>query len=87
MSITEAFTSLEMRVAGFNDYVDVTPEAFEGTRKGFEDLVKRVQKEALFSKNETMKDIDTHHLKLLLVPYLEADVLYRMMDDRVERVR
>jgi len=26
-------------------------------------------------------------MKLLLIPCLEADVLYRMMDDRKERVR
>ena len=26
-------------------------------------------------------------MKLLLIPCLEADVLYRMMDDRPERVR
>jgi hypothetical protein len=41
----------------------------------------------LFSANEALKDIDTHHLKLLMVPCLEADVLYRIMEDRPESVR
>ena len=87
MTILDAFHTLEMRVSGFNDYVDCNEEAFSQTLKGFEDLVKRVQQDSLFSKNETLKDIDTHHLKLLMVPVLEADVLYRMMDERHERVR
>lgn len=41
----------------------------------------------MFSKNETLKDIDTKQMKLLLIPCLEADVLYRMMEDRPEKVR
>lgn len=43
MTIVDAFHTLELRVAGFNDYVDCTDEAFSQTMKGFEDLVKRVQ--------------------------------------------
>lgn len=46
-----------------------------------------MQAESIFSKNETLKDIPTEHMKLLLVPCLEADVLYRMMEDRTERIR
>lgn len=50
--------------------------------------MKRVQQEAVFSKNETLKEIDTDHMKLLLVPCFEADVLYRMMtEDRLEKVK
>jgi hypothetical protein len=61
--------------------------SFAKTLKDFEYLVKRVQSESIFSKNEALKDTATEHMKLLLIPCLEADVLYRMMDDRAERVR
>lgn len=87
MSIVEAFFTLEGQVAGYNDYIDCTPESFKKTLESLENLVGRVQQEAVFSKNESLKDIDTNHMKLLLIPCLEADVLYRMMDDRPERVR
>lgn len=49
--------------------------------------MKRVQQEAVFSKNESLKEIDTKHMKLLLIPCLEADVLYRMMEERPEKIR
>jgi hypothetical protein len=35
MSITDALTALELRVSGFNDYVDCTEEAFAQTILGF----------------------------------------------------
>jgi hypothetical protein len=87
MSILDAFHTLEKRVAGFNDYIDCSEEAFKKTMVGFEDLVKRVQSESIFSKNEELKDIDTMYLKMLMVPALEADVLFRIMEDRPEKVR
>lgn len=87
MAISEAFHVLEKRVAGYNDYIDCGEENFAKTLKDFEFLVKRVQQDSVFSKNETLKDIDTKQMKLLLIPCLEADVLYRMMEDRPEKVR
>jgi len=47
----------------------------------------RIQKEHMFSDNEDIKEIETDHLRLLLVPYYEADTLYRVMDNRGERVK
>jgi hypothetical protein len=87
MSILDAFHTLEKKVALYNDFVDCSEESFLKTMEGFEDLVKRIQQESIFSKNETVKDIDTHYLKFLLVPCLEADVIFRIMDKREERVR
>ncbi len=87
LAVHDAFHILEKRVAGYNDYIDCGEENFAKTLQDFELLVKRVQQESVFSKNETLKDIDTKHLKLLLIPCLEADVLYRMMEDRTEKVR
>lgn len=31
MSVREAFLTLEKKVAGYNDYIDCTPESFEKT--------------------------------------------------------
>ena len=46
-----------------------------------------IQRESIFSENETLEDIQTECLKLLMVPYYEAQVNFRLMDDREERVR
>jgi len=87
MSIIDAFHELEIQVAGYNDFVNCDEKHFLQTLKHFEQLVKRVQQESIFSKNETLKEIDTEHMKLLLAPCLEADVLFRIMDKREERVK
>ena len=41
----------------------------------------------MFSANETVEEIQTENLKMLMVPYLEAEVLFRVMTDRGEQVR
>lgn len=41
----------------------------------------------MFSPNEEIKEIQTEHVKLLMAPYYEADVLFRIMDKRHERVK
>ena len=41
----------------------------------------------MFSPNEELKEIATENLKLLMAPYYEADVLFRIMDKRAERVK
>lgn len=47
-----------------------------------------MQRDSVFSKNESLKEVDTDHMKLLLVPCFEGDVLYRMMSgERLERVK
>lgn len=87
MSIIDCFAALEKRCACYNDYINCEQDHFKMTLDAFEALVKRVQSEALFSKNESLKDLDTDHIKLLLIPALEADVLYRIMDDRLNKVK
>ena len=47
----------------------------------------KIQRENIFSANETISDIQTEHLKMLMVPYLEAEVLFRTMTDRASCVR
>ena len=42
MSIVEAFFALEGKVAGYNDYIDCTPESFKKTLESLETLVGRV---------------------------------------------
>lgn len=41
----------------------------------------------MFSDNEEIKEIETDNIRLLLTPYYEADVLNRIMDNRLERVK
>lgn len=87
MTVIDAFFTLEKMVAGFNDYIDCEEANLKLTLESLENLVARIQQGSYFSKNETLKDFQTDYMKLLLIPCLEADVLYRMMDNRTERVR
>lgn len=41
----------------------------------------------MFSKNEEFKEIATEHIKLLMVPFYQAEVLFHVMDSRAERVK
>ena len=41
----------------------------------------------MFSENEELSELATEHMKLLMAPYYEADVLFRIMDKRAERVK
>ena len=74
-------------MTGYSNYENCSEENYIATLADLETLVEQIQKEALFSPNEELKDVATEHLKLLMVPYLEAEVLTRIMDNREERVR
>lgn len=74
-------------MVGFQDYVNADEEHFLETLANLETLVGRITDEAIFSPNETLGEIQTEHMKMLMVPYLEAEVLNRLMDTREERVR
>lgn len=50
-------------------------------------LVNDIQRLGLFSPNEEIKEIATENLKLIMAPYYQADVLFRIMDQRGERVK
>ena len=46
-----------------------------------------VQRQSLFSENEQLSELPTEHIKLLMAPFYEADVLFRIMDKRAEHVK
>ena len=87
LSIADDFHKLEKECVGYNDYVNADEEHYLATLDGIRLLVERIQKENIFSPNEEVSDIVTEHLKLLMVPYYEADTLFRIMDKREERVQ
>ena len=86
-SLVEAFHKLEKEVVGYEDYVNADEEHFLATMDGFKSLVEEIQRENIFSANEELKDIHTEHIKILMVPFYEAETLFRIMDKRDERVK
>jgi len=86
-SIVEEFHRLEKECVGYDDYVNADEEHFIRTLDGLKSLVVSIQRESIFSSNEELKDIHTEYLKMLMVPYYEADTLFRIMDKRDERVK
>jgi len=87
MEPEELFHSLEATVVGYDDYENAFEAHFSRTLEGLHTLVTKIQRENLFSANENVGDIQTENLKMLMVPYLEAEVLFRVMTDRGEQVR
>jgi len=85
--IMEAFHKLEKECLGYENFVNCEDKNYCETLEKLRRLVVRIQKEHLFSDNEQIKEIETDHLRLLTVPYYEADTLYRIMDNRSERVK
>lgn len=41
----------------------------------------------MFSPNEEIKEIATENIKLIMAPFYKADLLFRIMDSRFERVK
>lgn len=41
----------------------------------------------MFSPNETIDEIQTENLKLLMAPYYEGDTLFRIMENRADQVK
>lgn len=85
--LCEKFHQLEKECIGYDNYVDADDEHYKKTLEGLRKVVNEIQKQSLFSPNETIKEVQTEHLKLLMAPYYEADVLFRIMEDRMERVK
>lgn len=86
-TLEEEFLKLEKRVVGYEDFVDCNEQHFNETLEGLNDLVERIQNESVFSSNEALSDIHTEHLKLLMIPFYQADVLMRLMTNRDESVK
>jgi len=86
-SLAHKFLLLEKKAIGYENYVDATEESYLKTLKGFKSLVEDIKRESVFSANETVDEIDTDHLKLMMAPYYEASVMFRVMDNRPQRVK
>ena len=83
----DRFHALEKECIGFENFINCDDTHYLETLEKMRHLVMEIQREHLFSDNEQIKEVETDHLRLLLVPYYEADVLYRVMDNRAERVK
>jgi len=83
----DLFHKLEKECIGYENFVNCDDKNYCETLEKLRRLVVRIQREHLFSDNEQLKEIETDHLRLLTVPYYEADTLYRIMDSRTERVK
>ena len=86
-NLAHKFLQLEKKAIGYENYEDATEESYLKTLDGFKLLVEDIKRESVFSANETMDEIDTEHLKLMMVPYYEANVMFRVMDQRPKRVQ
>lgn len=86
-TLEEIFLTLEKRVVGYEDYVNCEEAQFKETLDGLNQLVERIQSEMVFSSNEELSDIHTENLKLLMIPYYQANVLMRLMENRDENVK
>ena len=86
-TIEDKFHELEKQCIGYDNYVDCDDEHYLKTLEGLRNLVTEIQKKSLFSDNEELVEVSTEHIKLLMAPFYEADVLFRVMDKRAERVK
>ena len=67
--------------------IDCSDENYMKTLDGLRKVVTDIQSESIFSPNETIDEVPTENLKLLMAPFYEADVLFRIMNKRFERVK
>lgn len=85
-TLKQDFLKVQRRCQGFeicvNNEAKYHTEAFETLQK----LVKGIQTCNIFSPNEEISDIDPQHLPYLLIPYYQADTLFRFMEDRKTKV-
>ncbi len=86
-TLEEEFLKLEKRVVGYDDYINCEEEHYKATLEGIDALVERIQHENVFSANEALSEVHTENLKLLMIPYYQANVLMRLMEDRDANVR
>lgn len=85
--MTETFHKLEKECIGYGNFINTDDEHYLATLENLRKLVNEIQSQSLFSPNEQIDEIETNHVKLLMAPYYEADVLFRIMDKRAERVK
>ena len=85
--IIEKFHKLEIKCIGYDNFVDCEEANYLETLEDLRKLIIQIQKNSLFSPNEELAEIETDHVKLLMAPFYQADVLFRIMDNRAERVK
>jgi len=86
MTSQELFHKCEKEVADYDQYINREQKNFLATLENLDKLIEQIQRESLFSSNEELRDIATENLKLLMIPYLQAEVLMHIMENRYERV-
>ena len=86
-TLEEEFLKLEKRIVGYDDFLNCEEAHFKETLEGLNTLVERIQNESVFSANEALSEIHTENIKLLMIPYYQANVLMRLMEDRDTHVR
>jgi len=86
MTSQELFHKCEKEVANYDQYINRDQQNFLATLANLDKLIEQIQRESLFSSNEELRDIATENLKLLMIPYLQAEVLMLIMENRYERV-
>jgi len=59
----ERFHTVEKQVLGFENYINCDDEHYLETLEKLRLLVAEIQREALFSDNEALKEIETDHLR------------------------
>lgn len=87
LDAAEMFYILEKECIGCENFVNCDNKHYSKTLENLRRLVIKIQRQSLFSPNEEIKEIQTENIKLLMTPYYEADVLFRLMDKRHERVK
>lgn len=85
--VLDKFHRLEKECIGYDNYVNCGEDNFKKTLEELRLLVNDIQRLSIFSPNEELKEISTENLKLIMAPYYKADVLFRIMDNRMERVK
>jgi len=83
----EEFHKIEIKCIGYDNYVDCSEENYMKTLEQLRKLIIQIQRLGVFSPNEEISEIPTENLKLLMAPYYQADLLFRIMDKRDERVK
>lgn len=83
----ETFHKLEIKCVGYENFIDCEEKNYLETLEQLRLLIKKVSEEHIFSQNETIDEVQTENLKLLMIPYYQADTLLRIMDQRLERVQ
>ena len=63
LPIMERFHAVEKEVLGFENYINCDDDHYLGTLEKLRLLVTEIQKEALFSDNEELKEIETDHVR------------------------